>query len=146
MINRLFNYFLILILVLISFVIGFNTGRNSNHVEIISEPEWWDETVENDSLMFFYGTATARLEEIALQRAENNARRSVLDYVSSTIESNLESDRDNTGMTVYSPSLTINKLHRHNSLVIAVPAKNQYKAFVQMDIPKEIIDKLTDSK
>ncbi|MBN2830485.1 MAG: hypothetical protein JXR56_09220, partial [Candidatus Cloacimonetes bacterium] len=146
MANRLFNYLLILILMLISFVIGFNTGKNGNQVEVTSVPEWWNENAANDSVMYFYGTATAQMEEIALQRAENSARRAVLNYISSTIEESMDEVSKENEITVYSPGLTINKLQRNNSLIIRIPEKNKFKAFVQMTIPKEIINKLVDKE
>jgi hypothetical protein len=137
MANRLFNYLLVIILVLISFVIGFNTGKIGDSKQVNANPTWWMSESVDDAVSYFYGTASAVSEDIALYRAEVRAIGAVID----SINSQLGSDEETTS---YSQKIIVSKMRRVKSLLIELPAKGIYKAYVQVEIPVEVLEKLTD--
>ncbi len=134
MANRLFNYLVVFILMLISFVIGFNIGNKSsitNQQQVT--PSWWEYQAEADNSMYFYGSSSAESEDIALFRAGNRAKQALIDYLN-----------DEVAEESYSSKFIVSKLIRTNSELYYDESTDKNIAFVQYSIPRAILKTLKD--
>ncbi len=135
MANRLFNYLFVFILILISFVIGFNVGSKDTAKNNTLAPAWWETQPIDSDVVYFYGTASAKSEDVAVYRAGNRAKQALIDYL-----------KDEVSDDAYSTKFVVSKLKRTNSEIYYLQNADKNKAFVQYTIPKAVLETLKDEQ